>query len=302
MSENVIQQNAETFYGCIPFDKSNTFVITGGAPASLIYQIRNSDGTPVDLSSFFPTENPEEGENGFFVRFAVADKSSVANRYETAQIIDLKQGKIQIELPDYVYNIPCIYLFHVSIANKKTFPVTRKAIYIAPGRGVVLVEWSVFMTHLERCHYPHRVVPSLEDVRRKLDDFTSKNDLLQQVEFSADDIVNAMIRPVSLFNSTPPKLKRYTFTVASFPYYDEWVIGTAGELLRIAAIHYVRNKLMSQHGGIAGDEKQRDRDYLQLAQLYQHEYQNWVCLEKDTLNSRYDQGFGTLHSPYLWLR
>jgi hypothetical protein len=158
------------------------------------------------------------------------------------------------------------------------------------------------MTHLKHCRHLHRIVPSLEDVRRKLDDFVSKNDLLQQVEFSSDDIVNAMIRPVSLFNSTPPKLKRRTFTVATFPYYDEWVLGTASELLRIAAFHYTRNKLLSQHGGISGDEKQRDRDYLQLSELYRREYKNWIYLEKDTWNGRYDQGFGTLHSPYLWLR
>jgi hypothetical protein len=302
MTENIITQNDETFYGCIPLDKTNTFVISGGAPASLVYQIRNADGTPVDLSPFFPEENPEEGPDGFFIKFSVADRSSVAKRCEPASIIDLKQGKIQIDLPDYIYEIPCIYIFNVSIGDKTTFPVTGKAKYIAPGHGVVLVEWTAFMTHLEHCRHRHRIVPSLEDVRRKLDDFTSKNDLLQQVEFSADDIVNAMIRPVSIFNSTVPKMRRYTYNVTTFPYYDEWVLGTAGELLRISAIHYMRNKLMSQHGGIAGDEKQRDKDYMQLAELYRREYQNWVYNEKDALNSRFDQGFGTMYSPYLFLR
>jgi hypothetical protein len=301
MSENVIQQNSETFYGCIPLDKSNTFVVACGAPATLIYQIRQADGTPVDLSSFFPTESPEEGSDRLFVRFFIADKSSVANRYETAQILDLKQGKVQIDLPDYVYEIPCIYTFNIAIGDKITFRSTHKAKYVAPGRGVVLVEWSAFMPHLENNRYSHRVVPSLEDVRRKLDDFVGKNDLLQQVEFSSDDIVNAMLYPVTLFNSTPPKLRRATYNIATFPYYDQWVLGTAGELLRIAALHYTRNKLMAQHGGIAGDEKMRDRDYLQLAQMYRQEYQNWIYLEKDSINGHVSQGFGTLYSPFIHL-
>jgi hypothetical protein len=296
-------QNTDLFYGCVPLDKTNTFVVSGGAPTTLIYQIREADGTPVDLSCFFSADAEEEEKtNGIFVRFAVADNTAVAKQYETGQIADPKNGKIQFELPEYVYNVPCIYSFYVSVADRNTFSVNRKVKYVAPGHGVVLVEWSPFMEQVLTLQTAHRVVPSLEDVRRKLDDFVGKNDLLRQVEFSADDIVNAMIRPVHIFNETAPRLKHHTYTLTTFPYYDNWIIGTAAELLRTASIHYMRNKLLSSHGGIQGDEKHRDKDYLQLAEMYHQEYRRWVFAKKFELNSGPGQGWGTLHSDYLFVR
>jgi hypothetical protein len=96
----------------------------------------------------------------------------------------------------------------------------------------------------------HRIVPAIEDVRRKMDDFIGKNDLLDQVEYSTDDIVNAMAWPVAKFNELPPRLCRYRFTLMNFPYYDSRLTGTACELLRISVFHLTRNKLLSAHGGI----------------------------------------------------
>jgi hypothetical protein len=306
----VVYQNSDTFYGCVPFDKSNTFVVAGGAPTTLIYQLRDANGTPIDLSSFFPTiteegnseENAEETANGVFVRFAIADNTAIATQYERGQAVDPKNGKVQIELPEYVYNIPCIYTFYVSVADVVSFPVDRKPKYVAPGRGLLLVEWSPFMEHVLSVRQVHRVVPSLEDIRRKLDDFVGKNDLLHQVEFSADDIVNAMIRPVHIFNEAIPRLQNHTYSLTTFPYYDNWIIGTAAELLQIAVMHYTRNKLLASHGGLSGDEKQRDREYLQLAEIYRKEYRMWVADKKAELNAGPGQGWGTIHSDYLYVR
>jgi hypothetical protein len=297
-------QNAEPFYGCVPQDKSNTFVVEGGAPTTLMYQVRDASGVAVDLTVFFPSGNVEESEDadGLFVWFVVADNTGVANKPEPAQIIDAKNGGIKFELPEYVYNIPCIYAFHVYVGNKKTFPQTRKAKAALPGRGVVLVEWSPIINIAGFPHSSVRVVPSIEDVRRKLDDFTSKNDLLQQLEFSTDDIVHALIRPVHIFNEATPSLRNHTYSLSNFPYYDNWIIGAAAELLRIAVIHYMRNKLVSSHGGINGDEKQRDQDYLQLAETYRQEYRNWCHAKKQELNTGPGQGWGTLHSDYYFLR
>jgi hypothetical protein len=298
----VVYQNSDPFYGCIPLEKSNTFVVSGGAPAILEYQIRDAQGVSVDLSPFFPAEAEGEGTNAVFIRFAVADRTAVASQYEKAVVTEPKYGKIQIELPEYVYNIPCIYAFYAAVGDKTTFPVDRKAKCVLPGRGVLLVEWSPFMEEVLSVRRVHRVVPSLEDIRRKLDDFTGKNDLLQQVEFSADDIVNAMVRPVHIFNEKFVTLRNYTYSLTTFPYYDNWIIGTAAELLGIAVMHYTRNKLLSSHGGIDGDEKRRDNEYLRLAEMYKQEYLNWVREKKMELNAGIGQGWGTLHSDYFYVR
>ena len=170
--------------------------------------------------------------------------------------------------------------------------------YVLPGRGALLVEWSPWMSHLGRCPNLHRTVPTLEDVRRRLDDFIGKNDLLKQYEFSADDIVHAMIRPVYIFNEEPPRLRNFQYTLATFPFYENWVHGTAAELLYMAVFHYIRNKMISSHGGIEGDEKRRDRDYLGMAQMYKEDYIRWVHGKKRELNFSMAQGWGQIHSDF----
>jgi hypothetical protein len=299
MSETaIVNQNNDRFYGCVPLDKSNTFVVEGGAPATLNYQVRDSNGTAVDLTNYFSEgDTGEEGENGIFAKFAVADNTSIAKQHEQGKVLDARNGLLQIPLPDYVWNLPCIYTFHLAIGHRESFTIADTPIYIAPGKGVVLVEWTPFVKHSTGIMLP-RVVPALEDIRRKLDDFVGKNDLLGQVEFSADDIVNAMIRPVSFFNELPPRLRRFEYTVATFPYYENWVTGTAAELLQLAVVHYTRNKLLSSHGGLQGDEKARDREYQQLAMFYKKEFQEWARFKKHQLNYSRGQGWGTLFSEY----
>jgi hypothetical protein len=299
----VVRQNEDKYYGCIPYDKSNTVIVEGGAPSTVVYQIRSGTGTPVDLTPLFDKKKPggERDTNGLFLRFAVADNTLIAKQIEQGTVLDATNGMVQFELPDYVYNIPCIYSFHVAVANKETYRQDGKPLYIAPGKGIVLVEWTPFVTHHEHCSMRHRVVPSVEDIRRKLDDFLGKNDLMGQVEYSADDIVNAMILPVHIFNEMPPRLSRFQYTLMDFPYYEYWVLGTAAELLRLSVVHYVRNKLLSTHGGLQGDEKARDREYLQLAEMYKKEFCQWARLKKNELNYSGGQGWGTLHSDYVFL-
>jgi hypothetical protein len=296
----VATQNSETYYGCVPLEKSNAVIVGGGAPATIEYQIRDAQGAPVDLSSFFDQNDPggEKDRNGLFIRFAVADNTLIAKRSEQGHVIDARLGKVQFPLPDYVYDIPCIYTFHFAVGDRQTYPVTGRPVWVAPGRGVLLVEWTPFVTHNDRCPMKHRVVPAVEDIRRKLDDFTGKNDLMAQVEYSTDDIVNAMIWPVAKFNELPPQLRRYKFTLMNFPYYENWLIGTASELLRLSVIHLTRNKLLSSHGGITGDEKNRDQEFLRLATQYREEFLQWARLCKSQLNI--NQVGGTLYSNYVF--
>jgi len=298
---SVVRQNEDKYYGCIPYDKSNTVIVEGGAPSTVVYQIRSGTGAPVDLTGLFDKENPsgEQDRNGLFLRFAVADYTLVAKQAERGTVLDAKNGMVQFALPEYVYNIPCIYSFHLAVADKETYPRDDRPLYVAPGKGIVLVEWTSFVTH--QCSMRHRVVPAVEDIRRKLDDFLGKNDLMAQVEYSADDIANAMILPVRIFNEMPPRLSRFQYTLMDFPYYEYWVLGTAAELLRLSVVHYVRNKLLSTHGGLQGDEKARDREYLQLAEMYKDEFRQWARLKKNELNYSGGQGWGTLHSDYVFL-
>jgi hypothetical protein len=294
--------NQEKYYGCIPLDKADTIVTEGGSPTVVDYIVRDASGVPVDLSGLFNQDNPggEDDPNGLFIGFALADNTLVSKQPVPGTVTDAKNGRVQFTLPDFIIDVPCLYSFWTAVGAKETAPSSGRYLYIAPKKGIVLVEWTPFNAHFRNCPVKHRVVPALEDIRRTLDDFEGKNDLLGQVEFSNDDIVHAMVNPIRIFNEMPPRLQRFRYGLMTFPYYHQWVQGTAAELLRIAAMHYTRNKLLTSHGGLQGDEKNRDKEYLQYASAYMQEFREFCRLKKHELNFSGGQGWGTLHSDYIF--
>jgi hypothetical protein len=299
MSETGVNEIAagqyDTYGGCIPYDKANAFVLPGGAAEEIVFQFRDASGNPTDISKWFNIDNPNIGSNGVYARFSLADYSRILKYPVKTYIVDPTVGKVQFTLPPAVYKNSCIYSFQLSVCPHN---LQRDPLYISHNRGVVLIEWTPF---LHDNPASKRIVPLLEDVRRRLDDFTGKNDLLEETEYSADDILHAMVSPVRWFNEDEPELRQFRYTVADFPFYENWVHGTAAELLRRTVPHLVRNKLMAQHGGVAGDEKNRDRDYAQMSQQYIEEYRRWARSKKQGLNYRPDNGWGTIYSDYAFL-
>ena len=113
MNELVVTQNSDTHYECVPYDKTNAVVVNGGAPVTVEFQVRDSGGRPVDLSGWFPAEIPaEEQPYAIATRISFADNSRVAKQDIIGNAVDPVYGKIQFELPEYVYNVPCIYYFY----------------------------------------------------------------------------------------------------------------------------------------------------------------------------------------------
>jgi hypothetical protein len=63
-----------------------------------------------------------------------------------------------------------------------------------------------------------------------------------------------------------------------------------------AALRYARSKLLINHGGIQGDDLARDRDYFQIAQMYEQKWTQWAPVKKSEMNQ--NQFLGTAHSYY----
>jgi len=302
-----VSQSEDLYYGCVPYDKSNTVVVDGGYPAVVDYTITDSNGNPVDLSAWFDENNPggEDDPNGLFVNFCLADFTYTCKKPVPASVLDAKNGKIQFTLPEFIFGFPCIYRFWSAVAKKEDFEASGSALFVAPNQGVLVVEWTPFMMHYKKCPVPHAVVPSLRDIRYFLDDFASKNDLLNQVEYSADDIAYALIRPVMQFRDNPLVVRHYSLytTVATFPWYDPWMRATCAELINVSVKHYGRNKLQSSHGGITGDEKNRDKTYLAWANQLSAEYRQWMSGTINYLHANLWPAWGSQRTIYsIWNR
>ena len=104
LEPGVVTSNQDTYYGCVPLDKTNTVVIDGGAPATVVYTIRDASGNPIDLSKFFIQSDPngEDNENGLFIKYSVADGTQVSKFVEQGYVLDAEKGKVQFNIPELV--------------------------------------------------------------------------------------------------------------------------------------------------------------------------------------------------------
>ena len=106
------------------------------------------------------------------------------------------------------------------------------------------------------------------------DNTADDNYLLDDVEFTEDEIDAAMEACVDEWNETTPDIGVYTYE--NFPYRHYWLVGTKGHLFSIAAANYARNNLTYSAGGITIDDKNKMKQYQAMADRYTNEWKQWL--------------------------
>lgn len=116
------------------------------------------------------------------------------------------------------------------------------------------------------------------------------NKLLDDYEFTPEEIRTAMTLAVDFWNEEPPEIQRYE--VHTFPHRHALLRGTAGNLLFIAANAYRRNKLNYSvpGGGVSDQDKAPDYDAAG-GKLYD-EFKDWVRRKKRSINM--SNGWGSI--------
>ena len=119
-------------------------------------------------------------------------------------------------------------------------------------------------------------IPTISEMRLLIRDrCADDNALLASVEFSDDEILAALRRPIDYWNSICPAT-RFRYTIANFPYRYQWMEAAVGELLRIAAFGLTRNRLEVQGSGFQADDKTRSKLYLELGMQMIEGYKGWA--------------------------
>jgi hypothetical protein len=113
------------------------------------------------------------------------------------------------------------------------------------------------------------------------------NDLLDEVEFKDSEIVAAIRRTVDLWNSSPPILSRYTFTVFNFPaaFRSQWIDMTIGFLKEMAADWYLRNHLDYSAGGVSLQYRNKYAQYKEDAMIRKKNFMDWLVNIKRQMNA-----------------
>jgi len=177
-------------------------------------------------------------------------------------------GQVQVYMPSKVIDFPGLYLAALQIYN-----LDGTLIYQAPRQ--LEVTYNVTTTKFRPV--------TIAEIRMSLRDFPEYNNLLNDVEFSDNEIAYCLNKPVELWNETPPDLGYY-FSVSDFPFRQAHIAATIGYLLNVAGHHYIRNQLAYSSGGLSVDDKNKGPMYLQLAEQEQQKFRMFIDQKKLELN------------------
>ena len=125
-------------------------------------------------------------------------------------------------------------------------------------------------------------------------DFLARNDLLQTLQFSDPEIINAMELAVDMFNIITPITS--IAKVESFPNRYLLLLGTVSNLLTGEALANIRNQLSYSDGGIQVDVDNKMSAYLEAGRLLSAQFQEASDNYKKQVNA--EQAFGGISSGY----
>jgi len=133
------------------------------------------------------------------------------------------------------------------------------------------------------------------DIRIFLRDYNPElNLLLDDYEFTHEEIRLATSLAVDLWNETPPDLGIYTED--TFPHRYHLLMGACANLLTMAAMRYRRNDLTYQIPGGAINDQNKAKEYDASAARMGAEYKAWVLRKKASENM--ESGWGNDWNAY----
>ena len=117
------------------------------------------------------------------------------------------------------------------------------------------------------------------------DNDPSSNLLLDDYEFSPEELRTAMTLTVDHWNDIPPYIGCHD--VKTFPWRSKLLAGTAANLLFIAAHRFRRNSLKYNAGGMAIADQEKYAEYDGAAARLWQEFKDWAQRNKRALNAEH---------------
>lgn len=114
------------------------------------------------------------------------------------------------------------------------------------------------------------------------DNDPSANLLLDDYEFSTEEIRTAATLAVDYWNETLPNIRSYE--LYDFPYRHALLQGTCAKLLQMAANAYRRNDLQYQAGGGVVQDQAKAQPYESAAAQLWNDFSQWCQIKKRSLN------------------
>jgi len=261
---------------CPVLNKVRAVTVPEGGYSVIEWQIRDSSGQPVDLTSRV---------NQVLFRFMDGAGADMRVVQVVGTLHDATTGLVHCELPDDLVANAGTFVMNIGVSDSQ-------ARLWVQDRGYLSVERGLFgdVTTADNLLGP----PTLGELRLVLRDTLIENNLLDDVEFDDSELFYMIVRPVQEWNEAPPPVALYS--TRNFPFREAWTNAIVGKLLRTAAIWYERNRLAASHGGVNVDDKNKLNPYLLLAQQFDGEWKQFITAKKIEINICL--AYGSVSSPY----
>lgn len=260
---------------CIP-TKKRAILAQQNALGNLELQLLNQDGNPINLTSC----GFEPGGDGV-IRFAF--KESVSNSpdcitYEDGIVVDATVGKVQVTIPATCLSLPLVLDGDVGVylsdPDDDGVLAFRNPFYI-------WVDRSLFTTQTEGLPG----LPSLDDIRIFLrDNGPAENLLIRDFEYDLAEFCQGAVAAVRYWNESQPPIELF-YNTSTFPLRNAWVDYIGGYVMQVASRRFLRNHLSYQAGGMAIDDQNKFKEYIQLGEKLMADFRELVKLKKAEINA-----------------
>lgn len=291
MSFDVITAGVPERDGCPALTRIKAFLVDEGVRATLEHVMVNRQGQAVDLTyDNSQSLSGDQSPPGIVMR--IREHSGLAGDCEQTYevegiIVEPETGTIQALLPEAVACEAGLYQVSFAYTNIDGEPCLI-------NNAIVSVEKTLFGATTTDTNHTMGP-PTIQSLRGQIMDTATDNTLLDEVEFSDDQIILAMTKPIQEFNNMNPPLS-VRFTAKNFPFRNEWLDASIGYLYQFAAAHYRRNKLNTGGGGMQINDKDKEREYLAASQLMLQQWRDFALQVKVRMNGQ--EFFGTSAGSY----
>lgn len=303
--QNYIEPKQTIIEGCPVLPKLQCHEVQMGQDARLIWNFKDSTGENIDLTNCYDAT-------------CISASSQPAGDFDAIGTPTCGATLRIRELSGYDPVNDLVYSVDVDVLESRTGLVRARSLPDAITRspGIYVEEWAFFSTDgrmlfsNQCCTFVRRGLfglstdltqrnygpPTIEEIRLSLrDNAPADNLLLDALEFDAAEISQAVLRPIQMWNETPPPINPL-MTTKTFPFREMWLLGIQGYLMDIAANNYSRNHLAYNAGGMSVDDKNKFQQYQQKSMALLQQFQNMLRAKKIEINISLFGG--TLHSPY----
>ena len=287
---NLVTAQMPVADGCPILTMSNVYILSQGVTAIVQHVLRDRIGNPVNLEADGISESlsistsfgqPDEAVSGTGVEALFMAIGNATPHIETkGVIVDAPNGVVQIRIPPAITNRPTLYNGTLYIVqNGERVFANNLMLSVEP---TVLNGWGCQAL---------TGVPTIQEIRIHMADNPQQNNLLRDYEFNDAQIVDAILRPIQIFNEIPPILY-WQASPTTFPGRIHWIEAVVGLLHEYAAANYRRNRLAVSAGGMVVDDKNREPQYMAVAEKARAGFMRWATMWKVQYNA--SQGFGRI--------